>query len=458
MTVRSPLVWLALCAFVAAVPLLAREVAGIAGARRPVFPYAITSADLENGLRVVVVPMDSPGIVAHYVAVRAGSRNEVEPGLSGFAHFFEHMMFRGTERYPAEKYNDALKRLGADSNAFTTDDWTCYHLVAAAPALETLMDLESDRFRNLAYTVEAFQKEAGAVLGEYNKNFSVPFMSIHEKLRDTAFDRHTYKHTTMGFLKDIEAMPRQYEYSLKFFERWYRPENCVLVIAGDVKPERALELARKYYGPWKKGTAVLSTPQEAPQAGERTAHIDWKNPTLASLVLAWHVPAFMADSVEDRSLDVLAAAAFSETSPLYKDLVLDKQWVESLRAGHEARRDPYLFSVMARVKDPSRVDAVREAIDAALEKLGKDPLPPERIAAVKSNIRYSFLAGLDTPQGVAETIASFAELTGDTSSIETTYSTFEKVTPESVREVAARFFKPEHRTRITLAQAKEAKR
>src|SRR6185436_4801242 len=152
------------------------------------FPFPVVEKTLANGLRIYVVPYDSPGLVAYYSVVRTGSRNEVEPGLSGFAHFFEHMMFRGTDRYPADKYNDILKRIGADSNAFTTDDWTCYHITASTAALETVMDIESDRFQNLKYTNEAFQKEAGAVLGEYNKNYSVPVSSLFEKLQDTAFD------------------------------------------------------------------------------------------------------------------------------------------------------------------------------------------------------------------------------------------------------------------------------
>src|SRR5512145_1913124 len=189
MPFRLNLVWL----FVAvlstfAIPMLSH--AQNASPRSRTFPYPIHESVLDNGLKVVVVPMDSPGLMAHYVVVRAGSRNEVEPGLSGFAHFFEHMMFRGTEKFSAEAYNDVLERLGADSNAFTTDDWTCYHVAAASSALDTVMEIEADRFMNLRYDVEAFQKEAGAVLGEYNKNYSVPYMSLFEKLQDTAYEKH----------------------------------------------------------------------------------------------------------------------------------------------------------------------------------------------------------------------------------------------------------------------------
>jgi secreted Zn-dependent insulinase-like peptidase len=190
-----------------------------------IFPFPVHRTQLENGLVVISVEYDSPGIVAYYTVVRTGSRNEVEPGLSGFAHFFEHMMFRGTPRFSEGKYNDALKGLGADSNAFTTDDWTCYHITASAAALETIVDVEADRFQNLKYSEADFQKEARAVLGEYNKSASSPLMLLDEKMQDAAYTTHTYKHTTIGFLKDIVDMPNQYQYSLKFFDRWYRPEN-----------------------------------------------------------------------------------------------------------------------------------------------------------------------------------------------------------------------------------------
>src|SRR5262249_15318078 len=118
---------------------------GEPGSSTAVFPYAVTKTILDNGLTVLSVPYDSPGIVAYFTIVRTGSRNEVEKGLSGFAHFFEHMMFRGTPAYPEEKYNDVLRSLGADSNAFTNDDWTCYHMTIPASALATAAQTDSAR-------------------------------------------------------------------------------------------------------------------------------------------------------------------------------------------------------------------------------------------------------------------------------------------------------------------------
>src|SRR3954462_9570389 len=244
-------------------------------AAEKVFPFPIRQTALENGLTVLSVPFDAPGIIAYYTVVRTGSRNEVEKGLSGFAHFFEHMMFRGTEKYPQEKYNDVLKALGANSNAFTTNDWTCYHLTVPSSALAKVVEIESDRFRNLKYDEPSFQKEARAVLGEYNKGASSPFLLLNEAMQDVAYTTHTYKHTTIGFLADIKDMPNQYAYSRTFFDRWYRPENCAVIVAGDVAHDRRVELARREYGGWERGGARVEIPAEPAQEEPRSARLSW---------------------------------------------------------------------------------------------------------------------------------------------------------------------------------------
>src|SRR6185503_8750555 len=171
-----------------------------AAGEQKILPYAITQQDLPNGLRLIVAPTDFPNIVATYIVVQAGSRNEVEPGHTGFAHFFEHMMFRGTERFPAAKYDQALQRIGAQSNAFTNDDFTCYYTVFSKEDLPAVLEMEGDRFQHLRYAEPEFRTEALAVLGEYNKIASndvsrnTSFSKLNEVLRDTAFDRSTYKH------------------------------------------------------------------------------------------------------------------------------------------------------------------------------------------------------------------------------------------------------------------------
>ncbi len=176
-----------------------------------ILPYPIYQKKLKNGLNVVTIPYDSPGIASFYIVMRVGSRDEVEAGKSGFAHFFEHMMFRGTDKYPSEKYSETLKSTGASANANTSLDRTLYHMTGNAAMLDKMFEIEADRFMNLKYSVQQFKTEAGAVKGEYTKNYSSPYAQLNEKMSDAAFTSHTYKHTTMGFFNDVVDMPNQYE-------------------------------------------------------------------------------------------------------------------------------------------------------------------------------------------------------------------------------------------------------
>ncbi len=150
---------------------------------KPIIPFPTETRTLANGLKVIVMPMPSDGLVAYWTVVRTGSRDEYEAGHTGFAHFFEHMMFRGTDRFPAEEYNRIVTTIGADTNAYTTDDHTAYHFTMAAEDLERVMELESDRFQNLKYAESAFQTEAGAVYGEYRKDRTEPRLHARRATR-----------------------------------------------------------------------------------------------------------------------------------------------------------------------------------------------------------------------------------------------------------------------------------
>lgn len=252
-----------------------------------IFPYKYQVEVLENGLKVILRPMDNPGLVAYYSVVRTGSRDEYEPGRSGFAHFFEHMMFRGTEKYPGPVYDRLVTEMGANANAYTSDDLTCFHLVVSSDNLEKVMELESDRFQNLSYSEQVFKTEAGAVHGEYLKGLSSPWSVLFEKIMDTAFDKHTYKHTTIGFRKDIEAMPKMYEYSKTFFGRYYRPENVVLLVVGDFDSGKTLQMVKKYYSDWQPGYASPQIPTEPEQTNERTAKVKFLGRTLPILTISY---------------------------------------------------------------------------------------------------------------------------------------------------------------------------
>jgi zinc protease len=419
-------------------------------ASRAAFPYPISTTVLDNGLTVLSIPFDSPGIIAYYTVVRTGARNEVERGLSGFAHFFEHMMFRGTDAYPEEKYNDVLKSLGADSNAYTNQDWTCYHMTIPATALATAVAIESDRFQNLKYDEPAFQKEARAVLGEYNKSASSPLLKLNETMQNTAYTRHTYKHTTIGFLADIMDMPNQYAYSKVFFDRWYRPENCTIIVAGDVKHDVLLALVKKHYGGWKRGTAQVEIPLEPPQTERRKARLTWPVPTLPTLYLGYHIPAGDPRMPDTAALRALEQAVFGETSELYRSLVLKEQKVVMMEADAEVKRDPGLFTILVRLRKTEDLAAVRARIRAALDEAAENRIDPARLDAIKQHLRYEFASSLRTADAVADEVGEAVATTAGPQSINERYEAYDRLTPEQVHQVAARTFQSANETEIIL--------
>lgn len=410
-----------------------------------IFPYDIKEHVLPNGLKVFVVPYNSPGIVAYYTVVRTGSRNEVEPGKTGFAHFFEHMMFRGTEKYSDVEYNRILKLLGADSNAWTSSDQTVYHIVASADALETIIDIESDRFKNLKYSKEQFQTEAGAILGEYNKSASSPFQILNEKMRELAFTKHTYGHTTIGYLNDIKDMPNQYEYSLQFFDRYYRPEYCTIIIVGDVSFNKAIYLIEKYYGDWKKGSFTPSIPSEPEQTSERIKQVNSPNKTLPYIYIGYKVPAFDPNSKEIAALNVIEELLFSQTSELYQKLVLDEKLVDFIRGQMPMNVDLSLFNIFTRVKKEDDIEKVKQIIDEAIEKIKMEPISPKKLNDVLSNMRYSFIQSLDNPDEIASTLAYFVSVTNSPQSVDQFYQTLSKVTPEDIQNAARKYLVKEKR-------------
>jgi len=418
---------------------------------RKVFPYSYDQHDFPNGLRLITVPTDYPNVVALYIVVQAGSRNEIEPGKSGFAHLFEHMMFRGTKAFPPARYEAVLKAAGAASNAYTTDDHTAYHTTFSKEDLETIVAMEADRFQNLEYSPDVFRTEALAVLGEYNKNSANPVSKLYELLRDTAFDRHTYKHTTMGFLKDIQDMPNQYEYSCLFFQRYYRPEYTTIILAGDLNVEQARALVQKYWGGWKRGSYRPEIPIEPPPSGPRANHLNWPSPTLPWVVAAFRGPAYSDTDPDQVALDLIAYLGFSESSELYQKLVIREQKVDMLEAESPDRVDPYLFTVWARVKKESDVAGVRDEILAALEGFRHKPVDAARLDRVKRHLRYRFILSLRDSEAVAGTLARFVALRRTPETINRVYDLYDRLTPADLQAVAQKYFREEGRTIVTLS-------
>ena len=420
-----------------------------------IFPYKYQKESLPNGLSVIMIPMESPGLMAYYSVVRTGSRDEVEKGKSGFAHFFEHMMFRGTKKYPGPVYDSIVTSIGANANAYTTDDYTAFHLNFAREDLEKVIDIESDRFQNLYYEEPAFQTEAGAVYGEYRKNITNPFEMLNEKMQDLAYDVHTYKHTTIGFEADIKAMPQAYDYSKSFFKRFYRPDNVVIVIAGDFDPAATMALIAQYYGGWQKGYQKPDVQPEPPQQGERRAEVSYPGRTLPILDVAYKGDALNPENRDFAAAILLGDLAFGETSDIYKKLVVQDQKVENIGCSTPINRDVPLFEIYSMVKKAEDVDSVRDEIYRTVEKFKTIPVSEKRLGDLKRRNRYGFLMGLDTPDHVAGGLARFVALTGGIEVVDRLYTELNKVTPGDVMHAASRYFTPDSRTVVVLKGAQQ---
>ncbi len=434
------------------VSVLAALTIGAAPAKKPsgVFPYPTKISTLKNGLTVVRVPFDAPGLVAFYTVVRVGSRNEVEAGHTGFAHFFEHMMFRGTRRFPEGARGAALAKLGFNENAFTSDDVTVYLVNGPSSGLETLIDLEADRFAHLEYAEAAFQTEAQSVAGEYQKNASNPSLKIEETLLGAAFTTHTYRHTTIGFPEDIAEMPKRYEYSKTFFQRWYTPDNATIVLVGDFDDAKAMALFEKHYGPWTGKAAPIVVPVEPPQQAARAVKLAWPSPTLPRLDLAWHTPAASPKTMDGAIQQVLSSYLVGPTSPLHRSLVLEQQLAERLSPLYEHHRDPSLFGLDARLKTEANREPVTTAMLAAITEVATGKIDGKRLEDIKSNLRYRVVMELETPAQVAETLAWNIGIFGVTDAIDTLYANIAKVTAKDLTAFAKNHLTDTNRTTLTF--------
>lgn len=445
---RTRLISFVVLAIIAAFsrPVAPRAAAG------DILPFQATARTLPNGLEVIVVPTGFPNLISIQIPVQTGSRNEVEPGKSGYAHFFEHLMFRGTPTTPPSKFHEIMSRAGSRDNAGTGDDRTVYYTTFAKEHLDTVLATYADMFQHLAYSEADFKTEARAILGEYNKNSAEPLRKLFEVQRERFYQAHPYKHTTMGFIADIEDMPNEYGYSKLFFARWYRPEHTTLIVAGDVTPDQALPIIERHWGGWKSGAGAPPViPQEPAPAGPKYAHVSWPSDTPPYVSVAFLGPAFDENSKDAAAMELIDALYFSETSPLYQRLVVSEQKVDQLATDVPSGVDPSLFTVLARVKNPADVVYVRDQILAAFADARDAPLPDRLLSDAKSHARYSFARSLDSTERIASVAGAFASYTRSYQTVNTYYRTLEALQPADIRTASQKYFTPARMIVTTLS-------
>ena len=423
---------------------------------RKIFDYDYQMTTLDNGLKVVVLKTSYPDLVSLQIPVNTGSRNEVEPGKSGFAHFFEHMMFRGTKKRSNEEQVEILRRLGADDNAYTSDDLTNYHTMFTADALDEVLELQADRFQNLSFSEDVFRTEAQAVKGEYLKNFSQPIQKLYEQLRARAFEVHPYSHTTMGFLEDIEDMPNQYEYGKTFFKRWYCPQNASVIVVGDIDPAATLAMVQKHWGGWQCADAPsVEIPAEPAPSGPEQFHLQWETPTQPMVAVAFRGPALDSAQKDMPAMDLISQVYFGATSDLYQRLVVKEQLADQLGTYFPDRKDPNLLMIYARVNKPENVARVTRAIYAEVARARTQRMDETKLDAAKSALRNGFALSLDSSEAIASAMASSIIFEGTPETINRQFARYAELTADDVMAYANRYLTDAARVTGTIANQAE---
>lgn len=420
-----------------------------------VFSQKYLFKELANGLRVLVVKTDYPDLVSVQIPVSVGSRDENEVGKTGFAHFFEHMMFKGSEKYPQAVYADLFKNAGVDNGAYTTNDYTNYHLDFSKDHLDKVLEIQADHFKNLKYTDAQFKTEALTVKGEYLKNNASPTRKLLAAVRKEAFDTHTYQHTTMGFFEDVEAMPDQVAYGEQFFKQFYKPEYVSLVIVGDVEPEATMAMVEKHWGNWQKGDFVSTIAPEPKQEAAKYVHEKFEGLPGHWLLVSYKGADWQPKKKDRAALDLISELYFSNNSALYQELVVDKQLASQMFNYNPETKDAGLRHVFIKVNDEKDLATVRDAINRTYAQVRTELVSSEKLDNLKSNLKYSFVNSLDSSESIAATLASYMHFDRDPETINHLYNSFDNITAEDIQRIANDYFIDENRTTVTLSALDE---
>ena len=424
-------------------------------AQAGVLPFEVSSKTLDNGLTVHVISMDSPDVVAYYTWMKVGSRDEVDSGRTGFAHFFEHLMFKGTETLGPEERERAILRLGMEENAWTAEDETCYNGVLPAAGLERYIEIQADQFQNLRLTEDMVQRESGAVYGEFRKGQASPFQSLMTQMSATAFTAHTYGHTTIGYEADIADMPTAHEYALQFFDRYYRPEFATILVVGDADPDKTFAMIESKYADWRPAAGPPpEIPVEPEQTETRRVHVPWKSPTAAQLVMAWKIPAHSNDDPEIAHLELVANLLFATVGRLQSRLIREEAVAYDTFGWRSDSVDPSLFQVWVTLKDPESLQAAEAIVREEIANI-KGGVDPEVLENTRSNARYGFLTSLHDPGAVARAMGQVLRRDPSIDGLDRYYAHYDASTPEQVAAAAAKYLVDERLTVGTLVYTPE---
>jgi len=405
---------------------------------------AIQTRTLANGLQVIVWPDHNIPSVALFNWVHVGSRNEGGTGTTGLAHFFEHMMFNGTTHRAQGEFDRLIEANGGSNNAFTSHDVTVYQDWFPRSALELVLQLESDRLANLAFAPEVVEKEREVVYSERRLRVEDSNPSLlAEQVQATALVAHPYRIPTIGWPSDIKAWTLADLQN--FYHTWYAPNNCTLVLVGDVEPEQVFALVEKYYGPIARGPATSPVRTVEPeQNGERRLVIErsGQNPLVQ---VAWH--AISADDPRAPALNLLQTILTDgDAARLHRTLVEERKLAVEVASGWSEGFDPNIYSVYATLPEGASTADFEQALNAELAKLVDSGVTAAELTRAKRQVAASFWRGVSTIDGKARLLGEYAVLHGDYHKLFAAPDAYQRVTAADVLAVARQVFNPQHRT------------
>ena len=406
-------------------------------------PREIASKVLPNGLHVLVWPDHDISNVSLYTYYHVGSRNE-RPGITGLSHFFEHMMFNGSARFPPGEFDRVMEENGGSNNAYTSNDVTVYQNWFPRSALETIFQLEADRVCCLAIDSTVVESERGVVSSERRTRVDDDNASLlDEQVMATAYVAHPYQIPVIGWPSDIQHWSMS---DLKsYFRTYYAPNNATMVVAGDVTPEEIFRLAEKYFGPIPAQPRPARVgPAEPPQMGERRLVVR-KTGQVPLLEAVFHVGTPRDPDFE--ALDLLHVILTSgESSRLYRRLVDQERAVVGVTSWVMEGFDPGLFGIQATLAAGRRPEDVERILYEELDRLGREG-PSEAELKKAKNIRLSgYWETLERISGKASALGDHQVLRGDWKSLFSRPARYEAVKARDVQALARKVFDEKNRT------------
>ncbi len=406
---------------------------------------------LANGLDVISVESHASPTVGVQVWYHVGGRDDPE-GRSGFAHLFEHMMFKSSKNLAAEQFDRLTEDVGGSNNASTGNDVTEYHEVIPSNHLETLLWAEAERLQNLKLDEATFQSERAVVEEEYRQRIlASPYGRFFNAVTAAPYLQYPYKRGTIGSIADLDAATLADVTA--FHTRYYRPDNATLIVSGDFDPKQLDAWVDKYFGPIPQPAAAL--PQrdatEPPWTVDRTIEVTAPRVPLPATAAVWLGPPVTS---EDAPALEVASAILSggESSRLNQSLVYRQQIAAQAGFNADLRAGPSLLIATAIASNGKPIDAVRSALLAEVQRLADEPPTPAEIDKVKNQLITDAFISRQTPLGIGSAIADAAVLEGNAERVNTDLEALQRVTPADVQRVLRRYVVGAHKVVLNYAQ------